>query len=85
MSATNRDLEVALTRGEFRSDLLFRLNVISLVVPPLRERIDEIPTLIDTFMVQMCRESGRPSAPRVGDEAMSCLLGYSWPGNIREL
>ena len=85
VSATNRDLEVALTRGEFRSDLLFRLNVISLIVPPLRERIDEIPTLIDTFMTHMCRESGRPSAPRVGDEAISCLLGYSWPGNIREL
>jgi two-component system response regulator AtoC len=85
VSATNRDLEVALQRGEFRSDLLFRLNVISLVVPPLRERVDEIPALIDTFMAQMCRESGRASAPRVGVEAMSCLLGYGWPGNIREL
>jgi DNA-binding NtrC family response regulator len=85
VSATNRDLEVALQRGEFRSDLLFRLNVISLVVPPLRERIDEIPALIDTFMAQMCRESGRASPPRIGDEAMSCLLGYGWPGNIREL
>jgi two-component system, NtrC family, response regulator AtoC len=85
VSATNRDLEAALVRGEFRSDLLFRLNVISLAVPPLRERVDEISALIDTFMAQMCRESGRASAPRVGDEAMSCLLGYSWPGNIREL
>ena len=85
VSATNRDLEAALVRGEFRSDLLFRLNVISLVVPPLRERVDEIPALIDTFMAQMCRESGRASPPRVGDEAMRCLLGYSWPGNIREL
>ncbi len=85
VSATNRDLEVALVRGEFRSDLLFRLNVISLVVPPLRERIDEIPALIDTFMGQMCRETGRAMVPRIGGEAMSCLLGYGWPGNIREL
>ena len=85
VSATNRDLEVALTRGEFRSDLLFRLNVISLVVPPLRERVDEIPALIDTFLAQMCRETGRSVTPRIGGEAMSCLLGYHWPGNIREL
>ena len=77
VSATNRDLEVALARGEFRSDLLFRLNVISLVVPPLRERVDEIPALIDTFMAQMCRESGRRvrAARRArGDELPARLL-----------
>jgi two-component system response regulator AtoC len=84
MSATTRDLEVAVGRGDFRSDLLFRLNVMTLVVPPLRERVDEIPALLETFMAEMCREAGR-AAVRIGRDAMNCLLGYAWPGNIREL
>jgi two-component system response regulator AtoC len=85
VSATNRDLEGAVATGGFRSDLLFRLNVMTLVVPPLRERSDEIPALVETFLAQMCREAGRSDAPRLNREAMSCLLGYRWPGNIREL
>jgi DNA-binding NtrC family response regulator len=85
VSATNGDLEGAVRRGEFRSDLLFRLNVMGLVVPPLRERVDEIPTLADTFIAQMCREAGRAPPPGISGDAMAYLLGYPWPGNIREL
>jgi two-component system response regulator AtoC len=84
VSATNRDLEVAVERGDFRSDLLFRLNVMTLSVPPLRERVDEIPALAETFLTEMCAESGR-AAVHVSREALACLLRYGWPGNIREL
>ena len=69
----------------FRQDLLFRLNGITLAIPPLRERVDEIAALVDDVRGQACREIGAPSRSRVGAEAMRCLLGYSWPGNIREL
>jgi two-component system, NtrC family, response regulator AtoC len=84
VSATNRDLETAVDQSDFRPDLLFRLNVLTLVVPPLRERVDEIPPLVDTFLTEMCAESGR-AAVQVGPEAMAFLLSYRWPGNIREL
>jgi DNA-binding NtrC family response regulator len=84
LSATNRDLEAAVERGEFRADLLFRMNVMTLSVPPLRERVDEIPALIDTFLTEMCAGSGRATV-QVNHEALGCLLRYSWPGNIREL
>jgi two-component system response regulator AtoC len=85
VSATNRDLEVAVADGGFRADLLFRLNVMTLVVPPLRERSDEIVALVDTFIAQMSHETARPTVPHVSREAMNCMLAYSWPGNIREL
>ncbi|MES1204401.1 MAG: sigma 54-interacting transcriptional regulator [Pseudomonadota bacterium] len=85
IAATNRDLEAEVRRGAFRQDLFFRLNGISLAIPPLRERIDEIRMLVETFIAQSCRDSGRTPTPTLAPDAMDCLLGYGWPGNIREL
>jgi DNA-binding NtrC family response regulator len=84
ISATNRDLAGALTRGEFRRDLLDRLNTMTLDVPPLRERTDEIPALVMAFVATAAREMGL-GALVVGREVIDLLLGYQWPGNIREL
>jgi DNA-binding NtrC family response regulator len=72
-------------RGAFRQDLFFRLNGITLAIPPLRERTDEIPMLVRTFIQEACREMGREPLPAFTPEAMEHLLGYPWPGNIREL
>ncbi len=85
IAATNRDLESDVLGGSFRQDLFFRLNGISLAVPPLRERTNEIPVLVDTFIREACGDSGREFLPVVTREAMDHLLGYAWPGNIREL
>jgi two-component system response regulator AtoC len=83
-SATNRDLEADVLAGSFRRDLFFRLNGLSISIPPLRERVGEIPGLTEQFLEQACRESGRP-APRLAAPALELLLSYRWPGNIREL
>ena len=83
VAATNRDLEAEITRGTFRSDLYFRLNGISLTIPPLRSRRAEIRTLAQTFAERAAREVGR--TPQISAQAMAMLEGYSWPGNIREL
>jgi DNA-binding NtrC family response regulator len=85
LSATNRDLEGEVARGSFRQDLFFRLNGISLYVPPLRERVLEIRGLADSFLAQATRAAGRSDAPTISAEAMALLERYSWPGNIREL
>lgn len=85
IAATNRDLENDVLRETFRRDLFFRLNGISLTIPPLRERTNEISTLVDTFIEEACRESGRGPLPTIAREAMGHLLAYPWPGNIREL
>jgi len=85
ISATNRDLEAATVAGVFRRDLFYRLNGISLLIPPLRERTDEIPELMATFIGEICAEMDRPDRPAVSAEAMDVLLAYKWPGNIREL
>ena len=85
ISATNKDLEAAVVKGEFRGDLMYRMNGITLVVPPLRERIDEIPTLVETFIAAACRDVGRDCPLAVNAEVMDCLRRYHWPGNIREL
>jgi DNA-binding NtrC family response regulator len=84
LSATNVDIETAVAKGTFRSDLMYRLNTLTLAVPPLRERRDEIETLVATFVSQACRDASRETVA-VSDEAMRCLLEYRWPGNIREL
>jgi DNA-binding NtrC family response regulator len=84
IAATNRDLEQEVLQGRFRRDLFFRLNGISLTIPPLRERASEIPVLARTFVAEACTESGRP-VPRLGAEVLAILQTYSWPGNIREL
>jgi DNA-binding NtrC family response regulator len=84
VAATNRDLEKMMLNGEFREDLYYRLKVIELFVPPLRERRDETPTLIDFFIARYARKYNRPARPL--SEALGQLfLRYEWPGNIREL
>jgi len=83
LAATNRDLEHAVAQGTFRRDLYFRLNVLSLRVPPLRERRQDVPLLVGHFLERMAESSGQPRA--LSDEAMKALLAYDWPGNVREL
>jgi len=84
VTATNRDLERMLLSGDFREDLYYRLRVIELVVPSLRERRDEIPTLTDSFVSKYSRKYKRP-APRISPGLRQLFLQYDWPGNIREL
>jgi two-component system, NtrC family, response regulator AtoC len=84
LAATNRDLEKMLVSGEFREDLYYRLKVIELTVPPLRERPDEVPTLTDFFVARYSRKYNRPLRP-ISDELRRLFLEYDWPGNIREL
>src|SRR6476660_2645426 len=84
VAATNRDLEQMLMNGDFREDLYYRLKVIELMVPPLRERRDEIPTLIDFFIARYARKYNRPARP-LSDQLRHLFLQYEWPGNIREL
>src|SRR5438128_452660 len=83
LAATNRDLEHAVAQGTFRRDLYFRLNVLSLRIPPLRERRQDIPLLAAHFLERLSRASGQERS--VSDEAMKALLAYDWPGNVREL
>jgi DNA-binding NtrC family response regulator len=84
LAATNRDLEQMMLRGDFREDLYYRLKVIEAMVPPLRERRDEIPSLIDFFIVKYSHRYNRPVRPLSG-ELRQRFLDYEWPGNIREL
>ncbi len=83
VAATNRDLEAEIVRGTFRQDLFFRLNGVTVVVPPLRERVREIEKLAATFIQEASRD--RPRVPALTGEALAMLQAYSWPGNIREL
>jgi len=84
VAATNRDLEAAVRSGDFREDLYYRLNVVSIELPPLRERKEDIPALIDTFLRRFAQESGT-GVEGVSREAMDRLLKHSFPGNVREL
>jgi len=83
LAATNRILEQAVTEGAFRRDLYFRLNVLSLRIPPLRERREDIPLLIAHFMERSSRASAQEKI--LTDEAIKVMLAYDWPGNVREL
>jgi two-component system response regulator HydG len=84
IAATNRDLETDMQRGRFRSDLYYRLNVIAIHLPPLRERREDIPLLADAFLRRMA--SGRGGVPpTLGPDAIEALMLYDWPGNVREL
>ncbi len=85
VAATNRDLEAEVKKGTFRQDLFFRLNGISLVIPPLRERQSEIEGLARHFIAQACKAMGRATEPTLTPEALDLLKSYRWPGNIREL
>jgi NtrC-family two-component system response regulator AlgB len=84
VSATNRNLETDVGAGRFREDLLYRLNVIEVTVPPLRERREDIVPLARHFMAFFARQARRP-VPQMSPEAEAALLRYDWPGNVREL
>jgi two-component system response regulator HydG len=84
IAATNRDLDEEIRRGSFRSDLYYRLNVISLFLPPLRERRDDILLLADAFLERIAKER-EIEVKRLTNEAVEALLAYDWPGNVREL
>jgi DNA-binding NtrC family response regulator len=84
IAATNRDLEAEVARGAFRADLYYRLNGITLTIPPLRSRLEEIRPLAETFARQICRDLGR-AAPLLPPGSVAHLEAYAWPGNIREL
>jgi len=84
IAATNQDLEARVACGEFRKDLFYRLNVVTLRVPPLRERVEDIPLLARHFLSQFAREFGKAVAD-LDPSAVTDLVAYQWPGNIREL
>jgi two-component system response regulator AtoC len=84
VAATHQDLESLVRAGRFREDLFYRLNVVTITLPPLRERRDDIPVLVDYFIRKYSWEHGRPRK-RFSPEAERLLLEHSWPGNIREL
>jgi two-component system response regulator HydG len=84
VAATNSDLEKTVAAGKFRSDLYYRLATITIAVPPLRERPEDIPLLVKHSIVRASAEAGKPM-PKVEPEAMACMVRYRWPGNVREL
>lgn len=84
IAATNRDLKVAMQQGEFRKDLYYRLKVVEIHVPPLRDRREDIPLLVEHF-VRHFNERTRKSIERLSSRALTQLMDYSWPGNVREL
>jgi two-component system nitrogen regulation response regulator NtrX len=84
IAATNVDVRRAIDEGQFREDLFFRLNVIPVVVPPLRDRVDDIPLLVNYFLNKFSNEHG-VAEKRINEESISFLKSYSWPGNVREL
>lgn len=84
IAATNRDLSTAVKKGAFREDLFHRLNVISVSIPPLRERPDEIPQLAKLFLQRYTKEMGKPGM-QLSASALRTMCAYSWPGNVREL
>jgi DNA-binding NtrC family response regulator len=84
IAATNRDLSEEARKGTFREDLFFRLNVIRVEVPPLRERREDVPLLVDHFIERFAKEFRRP-VRGVSAEALQQLVAYPWPGNVREL
>ena len=85
VSATNRDLERSATQGKFRQDLYFRVNGITLHVPPLRARTGEIAELAHRFLVTAAKQAGLAQPPTLSEEALAALEAYAWPGNVREL
>ena len=84
VAATNKDLKAEIEKGNFREDLYFRLNVVNIHVPPLRERKDDLPLLITAFLKEFSEENGK-FIEGINEKARSCLYAYDWPGNIREL
>jgi transcriptional regulator with PAS, ATPase and Fis domain len=84
IAATNKNLEEAVKDRTFRQDLFYRINVITVPLPPLRQRKEDIPLLVSHFLVKHGQRIGKPSI-RVGREALQTLVNYEWPGNVREL
>ena len=84
ISAANRDLKREVKRGNFREDLYYRINVVPIYLPPLRDRKNDIPLLIDHFFSRIVTD-GRQDYPEISDDAVSPLMDYHWPGNVREL
>ena len=85
IAATNKDLEEAIKKGEFREDLYFRLNVIPIEVPPLREHLEDIPLLVEEFIEEFRRDNIKAPVRSVSPEVIEALKQYDWPGNVREL
>ncbi len=84
IAATNKDLEAEIQAGRFREDLYYRLNVVPVHVPPLRERAEDIPALFEHFIALYCAEEKREPVA-VAPEVPALLMRYGWPGNVREL
>ena len=84
IAATNRPISRALAENRLRADLYYRLNTFQIEIPPLRERKEDIPPLVATFLKRFAQELGKPE-PEIAPEAFQKLLDYSWPGNVREL
>ena len=84
IAATNRDLNKEVTASRFRPDLYYRLRVAQVSIPPLRERKEDIPLLVDHFLAEH-RATTRRAVKRVGEDVLSALVAYNWPGNVREL
>lgn len=84
ISATNKDLKKEVSKNTFREDLFYRLNVIPIQIPPLRERKNDIPLLVDHFLRQVAERNGR-AVPEIAETAISVMMDYAWPGNVREL
>src|SRR5206468_9741039 len=84
VAATHRDLKRLVAEGRFREDLYYRLNVVPIQMPALRERVQDIPEIAEHFVARLSQELGRPAA-RISPEALRALQSYAWPGNVREL
>ncbi len=84
VAATNKNLEKMVAEGKFRDDLFYRLNVVQITLPPLRERKEDIPLLVNSFLKQFAKENGKPFR-ELTSEVMDAILAYDWPGNVREL
>ena len=84
MAATNADLKKSVLDGKFREDLFYRLNVINIVLPPLRDRKEDIPRLLEHFLEKFCAENGRQGL-HFTPAALKIMMNYDWPGNVREL
>jgi PAS domain S-box-containing protein len=85
LAATNRDLAGDVNSGRFRADLFHRLNVFSIEIPPLRERLEDLPVLVESILSSLCSKRGNISVPLMDSRCMAILSAYRWPGNVREL
>ncbi len=85
IAATNKDLQALVQAGTFRPDLYYRLHVVMIDMPPLRDRREDIPLLVEHFVSKLCATMNRPEPPQVAPEAMDLLIRHDWPGNVREL